>query len=189
MPRNVPRKVLYSLSVLLLWLSFVVEGSHALFTSAATLTSSNIMTGTSMLTVSNSQDPSPTDFQTSAPGFTFTISPGTSQQYYFSLQNSSPSQIDLDIDASVANANLSNGIADATTLTFTPVDSLGSPTAEPSSATLTTLLNQHKTINSTVLKGGQQRYLVKASLAPTFTAQSLPLSFDIVLTGTQHYVQ
>jgi len=184
--KQFPRKFLYSLLIVLAWLGFVVEGSHALLVSATSLTGSTITTSTTSLLVSNSQSGSSTLFSDVRPGFAFTITPGDKDEKYFLLKNASTSKSGLDIDVIAAVPDTTSDLYKAVTIQITPVDATGTPTGTMSQMALASLTQLHLNMLSTINQGETQRYKVATYLEPTYSGQGQSTAFDLIFTGTQH---
>jgi len=189
MPRSLPRRVVYALLLALLWLGFVVEGSHALFASAATLGGSTITTGTTSLLISNSQNGTSTTFSDTRPGFSVSLAPGQHDDHYLILKNASSAAVDF--DAAVMATVTAPGpgtLAGATTLQFTPVDSSGATTGAMVQSALDTLNGQTLQLGVTIPQGTTQRFLVRTVLDSSYADQGQSLTYDLRFSGTQHYV-
>ena len=185
MPIKISKRLLYSLILLLVWLSFVVEGSHALFTSTAQLTGNAITTGTSLLQVSNSQDPNPTNFAVAQPGFQYNLVPGQTADNFFTLKNNSDSPVDMDIQVLARFAARPAGQS-GVTISFTPVDATGAATGAKVTNTLEDLVGSPSAIGSTLVKGQAQRYKVSVTLSSSFDGQNISTNYDLSFIGTQH---
>lgn len=186
MGRTVPRKLLYSLLIVLAWLSLVAEGSHSLFVDTATLTGSTVTTGTAGLLISNSQNASSTIFAESRPGFSFSLVPGQSDDKFFLLKNSSASPLALDI---IASASLPEGAPDLSKsilIELTPVTDDGIQAGSPVKMVLNDLTTNPIALNASISQGDTQRFRIRAFLMPAYAGQGDNLSFDMVFTGTQH---
>jgi hypothetical protein len=187
MPQRVPKKIFYSLLLVLLWLGFLVEGSHALLNSSATLASNSLTTGSAGLLVSDSQTAQATGFAPTQPGFTYSIVPGVTQSNYFYLNNDSPANIPLDIDVMANSQAGTNDLTAATNLSFVPVDDNGKATGTAVSIPFNNLESQHTNLGSTVPPGSVQRYRVDQLVAPSYASAGKSITYDLVFTGTQHY--
>ena len=187
MPRNLYKRLVYSLAIILVWLGFVVEGSHALLSATATLKGSTINTGTADLLINNSQDPTPSSFSASQPGFAYNLIPGQSQDYYFYLKNSSASDLPFDINVVPSVQNQASDLFAATNIEFTPVDSSGTPSGIPVAGTLASMTNQISPLGTTISQNGVQRYRLRVNLSSSYVNQNQTLSFDLAFTGVQHY--
>lgn len=183
-----PRRLFYGLLLVLLWLGYVVEGSHALFASAAGLTGTTLTTGTTSLLISNSQNGTSSLFSQSRPGFALSLSPGQHDDHYIILKNASPSNVDLDISAATALSNpIDNGLAALTTISFTPVDSSGTPTGAAQMGALDQF-TQNLSLNTTIPQGASQRFLMRTALDSSYSQQGQTISYDLNFSGVQHYV-
>lgn len=179
-----PKRIFYSLLILLLWLGFVVDGTHALFSSSAVLAGNTINSGTASLLVSNSQNGSSTLFDAERPGFDFTLVPGETDQRYFFLKNVSTGIVDFDLGVS---AQVSSGVnfANRVDIGFYPVDDNGTATMAGYSATLAEI--SANTATGLVLPSDStQRYILRVTLHREVTDQGAELSFGLTFTGTQH---
>jgi len=173
--------------LVLAWLSFVVEGSHALLATATTLTGSTITTGSTSLLISNSQNGSSTLFSDTRPVFAFNVTPGDTDVKYFILKNASTSKFGLDVDALAVLPNpVPGNLASLATIQITPVDAGGNPTGPRAQFTLETLGKMHLNLGTTINSGETQRYQIGVYLEPTYQGQGDAISFDLVFTGTQH---
>lgn len=184
MTTPVPRKLVYSLLIVLLWLGFLVEGSHALFSENVALAGNSITTGTAGLQVSNSQNPTSTVFADSRPGFDFSLIPGGSDSRYFILKNTSGSNIALDIFFQ-AVPKADSDVPAATTLSIVAVDATGQPLNAGVSVGLKSLADGPVQIPGNISAGSSQRYMVTAKLASFYATQGASASFDLNFIGTQ----
>lgn len=185
MPRT-SKRLIYSLAIVLAWLGFVVEGSHALFNSSAILASNAITTGTAGLEISNSQNGSSTTYASSRPGFALNLNPGESDTHYFFLKNVSSGNTDFDIsvngvEADGASATLEQGVQ----LEFTPVDSTGNPTGSVVSQPLQSILSSSLQLNVIVPANTVQRFRLKTTLSGTYAGQGDTTGYDLSFTGVQ----
>ena len=188
MPQRVPRKVFYSLLIVLLWLGFLTEGSHALLTDSATIAANSLTTGSAGLMVSTSQDLTSPLFAQSRPGFTLNGIPGKSDSRYVSLRNDSPASVPLDIDLFSNIQSGANNIYSATVLGFTPVDVTGTSTGQPISATLASSSGGHIKLNVTIPPQGIQRFRMDTTVDQAYGLSGQNATYDLIFTGTQHYV-
>ena len=186
MPTTPSKRLLYSLAIVLAWFGFVIEGSHALFSSAANLTGNSIATGTAALLVSNSQAGSSTTFAESRPGFSVNLNPGESDVHYFILKNTGSSGVPMDIGVSASVATPTAPIAPLIALEFTPVDSAGLAQGTPVHTSLDEMVNPIR-LTGTVAANSTQRYMVKVTLDQSYTNQSETVGYDLAFTGIQHY--
>jgi hypothetical protein len=186
MHKLLSRRIVYSLIVVLVWLGFVVEGSHALFVSAATLTGNTITTGTAGLLVSNSQNPTTTLYADTRPGFSFNGVPGGSDTKFFFLKNNSSSTVSLDIDASAIVTDLTSDIPSSAYITFGALDSTGALMGQSIRVSLATLANEHVSLNTVIGPGAVQRYQMELTMDHAYASQGKVVNFDLVFTGTQH---
>lgn len=187
MPQRVPRKVFYSLLIVLLWLGFLTEGSHALLADSATLAANSLTTGSAGLMVSTSQDLASPLFAQSRPGFSFSAVPGKVESRFVSLKNSSPAQVPLDIDMLSNIQSGANNIYTATVLGFTTVDATGTPTGQPSSVTLAASSATHTRLNVTIPPDSVQRFRMDTTVDQGYALAGQNATYDLIFTGTQHY--
>ncbi|MBU6389593.1 hypothetical protein KGQ71_03685 [Patescibacteria group bacterium] len=185
---RIRKRIFYSLMVMLVWLGFVVEGSHALLTSMAILTGNSVSSGTAELKISSSQSSPPTTFSDSATGFAYNLVPGQSAEYYFTLENASPEDISLDTMVSVNYSDQIASIYNASTLEIVPVDNTGAPQGSGMSGTLDVLRNTQTSLGSTIAAGSAQRYKAKVTLDQSYTTGNDSSNFDLYFTGVQHNV-
>jgi hypothetical protein len=183
------KRVLYSILIILAWFGFVVEGSHALFVDAATLSGSSVTTGTVDLQISNSQNGSSTLYADSRPGFSMILNPGEFQDNYLFLKNASASPISMDVDVLAAMQTTSVELQKSLALEFVPVDSAGVATADPIQMSMTQLTTARQSLKVSLDKGGTQRFRVRTSLISSFASQGQAVTYDLVFNGVQHYVQ
>ena len=181
------RRLVCSLAIVLVWLGFIVEGSHALLTDAATLTANTINTGSVDLLISNSQAATTTTYADSRVGFTDLLAPGMSAERFIFLKNASGSGVSLDVSVGATTTVQDSDLSSLLTLTFQPVDSVGA-----NSGTSTTLalheLNQHifALTGSTIASSSAQRFKIITHLAPEYAKQNTSVSYDLNFNGTQH---
>jgi hypothetical protein len=186
MRTKIPKRLFYSLLIVLLWLGFVVDGSHALFSDAATLAGNTITTGTADLLVSNSQNASSTVFEESRPGFAFTLSPGESGEKYFLLKNASGGNVDFDLSLSATVPNGNSPLATALNLAIQEIDETGTPTGTVFSVPLSSLLSEPTPLGLTIGKSTTKRFKLRTSLSSAYGTQADSISYDLVFTGNQH---
>jgi len=180
------KRLMYSLAIVLAWFGFVIEGSHALFSSAATLSGSTISTGNASLLISNSQAASSTTFADTRPGFSVNLNPGESDSHYFILKNTGTSGVPMDV--SVTGAVTTDALAPITTmiaLEFTPVDGTGVAQGPSVRAILNSMVAPVR-LTTTIPANATQRYMVKATLDPAYGLQGQSVSYDLAFTGIQH---
>lgn len=184
------RRLLYSLAVVLLWLGFVVEGSHALFSDQAVLAGNTLNTGTVDLQISNSQNPSSTTYADSRPGFTLNLAPGETDEHYFLLRNVSSSNVALDIIASDMIPNLDTAdisqLASQTTIEFVPVDASGNPVGTAVQGNLQTIYSTNLPMGVSIPQGANQRFKMRTTLASSYSQQGKSISYDLQFNGLQH---
>ena len=180
------KRLLLSLCVLLAWLGFVVEGSHALFTDSATLAGNTITTGQADLQVSNSQNPSSTVYADIRPGFAMGINPGEADQHFFLLKNMSDSTVALDIDVAASTPGTDKEFPQYVSFNFVPVDENGAPTGTPVTALLADLFEAAHSLQVTIPTGAAQRFQVTTKMNQDYHLPNVSYSYDLVFTGTQH---
>jgi len=186
MIRGLAKKLFYSTLILLLWLGFVVEGSHALLSDSAALAGNSITTGSADLVVSNSQSPTSTTYADSRPGFPLTLVPGQADEHFFLLKNMSSSNVPLAIDASAVVQDGDSTFPPNISLEFTPVDGSGTPTGAPVTSTLKDLEGQNLNLGTTLAPGQFQRYRLHTTLEIHFAQQGINQTYDLVFTGTEN---
>jgi hypothetical protein len=185
MPKAYVKRLLMGSLVIVAWLGFVVQGSHALLTSAATLSANTISTGSIGLLVSNSQSASSTTYAESRPGFAFTLAPGQSQESFFLLKNTSQMSSPLDLTA-LANVQADNpALAAAITIEIVSVDGTGVVNGQPTSVTLAELNGKYKNLSFSLPSGTAQRFKLKASLDGSYNQSNQTIGYDLVFIGTQ----
>jgi hypothetical protein len=184
MTRNLSKRLFYSIAIVLAWFGFVLEGSHALFTDAASLTGNTISTGSVDLLISNSQNASSTVFADTRPGFTYSLNPGDSGEFYFLLKNSGSNGVPMDVDVS-SSVTPEDSMNTMVNVEFTPVDATGISVGAISTASLSGLTNPIR-LSATIPAGGTQRFKMKATLSAVFPEQNHTASFDLLFSGRQH---
>ncbi len=180
------KRVLYSVLIVLAWLGFVVEGSHALFSDFASLSNNSITTGTVDLQISNSQNGTSTVYADVRPGFAMIINPGESDDHYLILKNASQADTPFDIDVTASPQGTNPELFNALTVDFTPVDTQGTAVGAPVSVPMLTLVNSRLPLGITINKGSTQRILVHTKLAATYASQNQSITYDLTFNGTQH---
>jgi hypothetical protein len=176
------------LLTVLLWLGYVVDGSHALFQDQVRLTNNSIVTGSTDLLISNSQNPSSTVYETERAGFTFPLSPGQSASKYFLVKKSSDANVDMELEFSTfISSEHPNPLANATILHLSEVDETGTilPLGERFSGTVSELEETHRLTTFVVPKGQARRFQLTAELAASYIQQGNELVFDLVVDGVQ----
>jgi hypothetical protein len=184
---NTRKRILYSSTIILCWLGFVGKGTYALFNDTASLASNNISTGTASLLISNSQSASSTTYEDTRPGFSFTLSPGQTDEKFFLLKNTSQADIDFDIDATAVITSTADmkELPQNTTIEFIPVDEQGVATGQSASATLYNYSNGHIPIPVTVAKGGTARLKMRVGVNQNYGVQGVSATYDLIFTGNQ----
>lgn len=184
--RRLSRRLFLALLVAVLWLGFLVEGSHALFTDQVSLTGNSISSGTTNLLISNSQNPTSTIFEKSRAGFAASLSPGEVSQKYFLLKNSSDSDTDFKIGiTALLNTEDPHGLTEHTKLVFDEIGADGNPTGNRALVYLASLRNAPLDTPFVIPKGTTHRFLVSTSLDPEYTTQGESIGYDLIFTGTQ----
>ncbi len=181
---RIPKRFFFSLLIVLLWLGFVVDGTHALFSASATLAGSTINSGSANLLVSNSQNGSSSLFETTRPGFSFTLVPGETDQRYIFLKNVATGVVDFDLSLTASVKDGTN-IGDKVTIGIFPVDDTGLATQAGYTGTIADLQAARGT-GLILPSDSTQRYVLKVTLSPSVTEQNQSMVFDLTFTGTQH---
>lgn len=183
------KRVVYSLVVLLLWMSFVVDGAHAYFSDSVGLTGNTISTGSADLLISNSQNPTSTTYDDTRPGFAFNLTPGETQEKYFLLKNASTANIPFDISVMASAVTGSEQLRSNVDIEIFPVDDTGASAGQGIQESLDELLNNQSQIVATIAKGATQRFKLRVRLGFGLSEQDASLSYDLVFNGTQRVVQ
>jgi hypothetical protein len=186
MDYKLPKRLVYSLAIALVWLGFIVEGSHALFADAVSVTDNKINTGSVDLQVSTSQDSYPLVFNQTEPGFNFILDPGKSVEKYVTLKNVSPSDVALDIFTYTALKQTNISDAKMVSLEITPVDQNGLLMGTVVKEDLSVFSTSTFKTNIVLGKGMTQRFLLKMTLDPLYINQNQGMDFDIYFSGVQH---
>jgi hypothetical protein len=189
MPRGNSKKLFYSLLILMLWLGFVVDGSHALLADSVTLTGNTIITGSADLQISNSQSSSSTTYADSRPGFPMILVPGQGDDHYIFLKNVTGTAVPLSIDVATILQDGDATLPQAVDITFIPVDGTGTPNGKPAVSNLSLLSTQHLGLGLSIDPGQIQRIKVHTVLNPEYTISGKNSSYDLVFTGTQNLVR
>lgn len=187
MTQRIPRKVFFSLLLVLLWLGFLTEGSHALLGATAGLPGNTLTTGSAGLLVSTAQLPSNDLFATSRPGFDLSVVPGIPDSHYLTLKNNSPSNTPLDLDVSAAPQDLPVDLMNNMSLTFVPVDSVGTSTGSSVTSAMAQIIGQHFSLKYVLPVGASQRFRMDTNIATTANKGGQVGSYDLSFNGTQHY--
>lgn len=187
MTHKVPRKVFYSLLLVLVWLGFLTEGSHALLNSSAALAGNTLTTGSTGLLLSTAQDPANDLFSTSRPGFLLTGIPGIGDTHYLTLKNTSPSRTALDISVMATAQDLPQDMMLDTGFTFTTVNADGSTVGTPVVLTMTSIMNQNGNLKLAMPADAQQRIKMETMVSPQHSKSGETGTFDLTFTGIQHY--
>lgn len=178
-------RVIWSIAIVFLWVGFVTDSAHAIFTDAVSLTGNVISTGSADLLISNSQNPSSTVFEDSRPGFSQMLSPGQTTEKYFLLKNASAADVSFGIDLQATNATGSANLRSAVNLEIIPIDGDGLPQGEGIAGTLNDLAQQHSRIFTSIGHGVTQRFKIRTGLSNGYADQNQSLTYDLVFTGTQ----
>ena len=186
MQKGKKRSVLMALCVLLTWLSFVVDGAHALFVDSTALTGNVITTGSVNILVSNSQNPSSTVYDETRPGFSWSLIPGVFVDKYFLIKNTSPSNIEMDIDAFIVTSDIDPALNNLVDISIVQVDATGVETGEAMESTLGELRDHHSVIFGSIPQGEYRRFKMSVRLNSSYTGQGDSATYDLILTGTQH---
>lgn len=179
------RRIIYAVLAVLLWMGFVVDGIHALYTDQVTLTGNSITSGTANLLISNSQNGNSTLFEKTRVGFDFDLTPGESGEKYFFIKNASTSNITFGLSLAAEIQGQIPILTQFLSLTFTPVDSDGQVTGNPTTVQLSQLVNSQKPLPFTVPKGVASRFKLTTSLSPDFANQGESVTYDLIFNGIQ----
>jgi hypothetical protein len=184
--RQFSRRVFFAVLAVLLWFGFLVDGSHALFNDQVALTGNSIVTGTTDLLISNSQNGSSTVFEKSRVGFVAALSPGQAVEKYFLIKNSSDGNIDfsLGVNANIP-AYVADGLGKHTNVQFIEVGSDGLPNGTQATFTLDNLYTAVVQTPFILPKGVTKRYKMVTSLDADYTKQGESLTYDLAFVGTQ----
>lgn len=184
--RRFSRRVFLALLAVILWLGFLVDGSHALFTDQASLTGNSITSGTASLLISNSQSASSTIFEDARVGFTSNLSPGEQVQKYFLLKNASDGNVDFRVSlGAIIAPDSSSPLATHLKFLFEEIGADGNPTGTGAVSYLAPLENSPIETPFIIPKGTTKRYLLTTSLDSDFALQNQAASYDLVFTGVQ----
>ncbi len=184
--RRLSRRVFFALLAAVLWLGFLVDGSHALFADQVSLTGNSITSGTTNLLISNSQNASSTVYDKSRVGFSANLNPGDHFDKFFLLKNSSSGNLDFSINVSaLINSDDGSGILSNTVLSFSEVDSDGNLVGIPYSASLLMMHNGVLQTGFIIPSASVRRFKVTTSLAQSQTTQGSATNYDLIFTGTQ----
>lgn len=181
--RSQAKRVLVSLLLILVWLSFITQGSHALLTANATLEGNTITTGTAELQISNSQAGSSTVYATARPGFNYSLSPGESESKYIILRNIGASSVPLDITVASNYSGQTSPASSGVKIDFMPVDSEGDSVGAIQSIGLT---GAPRSLGVTIPPGGTQRIRITTSLDREVSSQAYSVVYNLIFYGTQH---
>ena len=187
MTQRVPRKVFFSMLLVLVWLGFLTEGSHALLSSSASLPGNTLTTGTTGLLISSAQDPANDLFATSRPGFVLSGIPGISDTHFLTLRNDSPSKTSLDIDVIASPQDLPQDLMLNTSFTFTTIKADGTPVGTPIVTNMASIMNQHSSLKLTIPADSQQRIKMDTMVSPQHNKSGETGTFDLSFNGVQHY--
>ena len=187
---RIPKRIFFSVLVVLLWFGFVVDGAHALFTEQATLAGTTINTGTAHLLVSNSQNPTSSLFDTTRPGFVISnLVPGESVDHFFLLKNTSDPNIDFDIAVQATihqDVQTSALLNSALSVEIYPVDDTGTIGESGFTSLLISFTATSRTTGFIIPQGVTKRFVLRVTLDQNFTDQDASTAFDLTFTGTQH---
>jgi len=181
------KRILYSLLIVLAWLGFVVEGSHALFSDQAALAGNTITTGSVDLLISNSQSSSSTTYADTRPGFAMSLVPGGKDEHYIILKNASTSDVPMDITLAANLQTPNPDLSAQVILDILPVDGTGQPTGQTVTIPLDALQGSQHDLSVSVAKGATQRLLIRTSLQSLYSNQGQSLAYDLTFNGVQHY--
>lgn len=184
--RRIPRRLFWALLAVILWMGFLVDGSHALYADQVTLTGNSITSGTTDLLISNSQNASSTVFDKSRTGFAFNLSPGEQADRYFLVKNASDGDVDfrLSVAAAVSGTDYMS-LIEHTQLVFKEIAPDGSETGNSTQVTLTALRNGPVETPFVITKGSTQRYKMSTSLTPDYGTQGQAATYDLIFIGNQ----
>lgn len=186
MQRKPLRKLVLALLAVLLWLGFLVDGSYALFSDQVSLTGNSVVSGTTNLLISNSQNPTSTIFEKTREGFDLDLSPGESADRYFLLKNTGSANVTfkLSFGTSVPTGG-PNTISAATDLRIVEVDSEGVPVGSDVAFNVWAYNNSFMETQMLVPKGVAKRYRLTTSLSSSFNQQGEALNYDLIVKGLQ----
>ncbi|HSI20830.1 MAG TPA: hypothetical protein VLA04_04000 [Verrucomicrobiae bacterium] len=183
--KRITYRVFLALLAAALWLGFLVEGSHALYTDQVQLTGNSVVSGTANLLISNSQNPSSSLFEKSRAGFTSDLSPGESFEKFFFLKNASDGNVDFKIYITTAIPGGSTPLTSAIFLSFVEVDSEGNPIGQEFRTSVSAGQSMVQDSGFVVPKGSTHRYRLATSLDSTYAQQGQAGQYDIIFTGNQ----
>lgn len=178
------KRILLSLALLAAAGTVAVGATRALLANSATLTANSFSTGTPDLQIGRDD----TEWLDTVTGFTDTLVPGQSKNYYMWLKNSSNNGITMAIAGQATNVSVTGGvITDDVSISFTPVNGAGDPTGSVfGPANLTGWAGGYGFTSPTydLAAGVSQRYRMTVSMSSGVTTAG-SANFDMVFTGTQ----
>lgn len=177
------KRVLLSLGLLAIAGTIAVGATRALLDDSASLTANSFSTGTPDLQIARDD----TDWLDTVTGFTDTLLPTQSKDYYVWLKNNSDNGMTMSIAGQATNVVVNDGVtADDVSVSFTPVDGTGTPTgATFGPASLTGWSGGFAFTSPTydLTAGASQRYKMTVTMGNV--GDSGDVTFDMVFTGTQ----
>lgn len=173
------KRLLLSISLLVLALSVGIAGTRALLSDTVTLTANTFSTGTVDLQIGLVSD----SFAETQLGFTETLNPGQNVNKFFYLRNNS---VGSGLAISAQTLNVSGAIAPAdVTLTFTPVDALDVPVGPAVSQTLAAWTTTPSSLAFSISAGSNQKVRMNVAFSSTISTSGASAIFDVMFTGTQ----
>lgn len=174
------KRLIMSLSLLVLALSVGIAGTRALLSDSVTLTTNTFSTGTVDLQIGPSLE---SPFAETLLGFTDTLNPGQNVDKFFYLKNNSVGT-GLSIVAQATNPGGTIATTDVT-ITFTPVNELNVPVGAAVAQTLAAWITTPSSLGFSLSAGATQRLRMNVAFSSGISASGASAIFDILFTGTQ----
>lgn len=179
------KRFLLGVLVVVVWLSFVVEGSYALLFDSSTLDGNTISTGGIDLQISNSQDADSVIFADTRPGFSVQMKPGDVVDQYFFLKNTGSAGLDMNVSMQLIAPDMDLELANLIGFSVIPVDAEGNQNGEKTITNLQDIIMNNTPLNGVIPAGETQRYMLRIYMDPQFSIQNFTMNYDLVFKGTQ----
>lgn len=181
------KSLFFSVLLILVWFTFLIKGSYALYSDQAILIGNTISSGTFDLQINSSQQSLAGNFTEVQPGFDMNLIPGTNSSRYLFLRNTGTALVDMDIHAKALTFPIHDSIAfSKVKIGFMPVTANAEPMGVETKISLEDLVLNVKPINSVINAGQIQRYLITTYMEPEFEAQYMTMEYDLQFVGIQH---
>jgi hypothetical protein len=179
------RRLFFALLAVMLWLGFVVDGSHALFSDSVRLVGNTLTTGTTNLLISNSQNPTSTVFDKERAGFAMALNPGESVGKFFLIKNANDGGVNFQLFLNSALASGDTSMPLYVTVTLQEVDHDGVGVGPTAQFNLENLMHNYLELPFVVQTGEVKRFQIITKLEGAYSTQNTSIAYALNFSGTQ----